>query len=497
MDKPEKFNFETLDQFAWQAICNWPSHSGIEIIREGLDYGALTRYFLWDKVPRAIRAQTAPEAFAFEQALLDRARQEAVVVVPYPKWKSVVKQPFQSLERLASELRLRLSQQSRSEPVLFVPRQHASLRSALTALSHKSNIRLIAPQDCGANPNVERFQIWRSRPADSAFANQLCNGIVRGLKAFDIQLLEIDQRTLQQQLQQQASLIRQSEAELAIARPHAVLTFADNHTPLQEYVAVANRAQIPTIVLQHGLDCEQYCLNEAYAAVIAVWGDARKQRYEKNSQQQPTLRVTGNPQYDSVRLPAQLHSGTDRWLWTTRPHGSNKCYLPSRSPQEGLDILAALLAALEQTETAQLVIKPHPLDYIGLYSEQIKRRELSDRVTVSHQPLSTCLAQADIVVSEDSTAAAEAMMLGRVVVHAHFAATAPVLPLVEYQAALPANNPQILLASLQRAQSLSPATRKTMLNGQHRFVYDYMGRLDGQACQRAIALIEQVIAPTT
>lgn len=482
-----------LDAFTWGAICGWPGRSGIEVVRDGIDYGALSRCFLWDKVPRAIRAQGSPEKFAFEQNLLDQVRQTAASA-PYPQWKQQIKRPFHSLSRLASEASLRFSRATRGEPVLFVPRQHGYLRSTLAALSKRSDIRLVAPFEHGANSPVSRFQLWRSPQADPAFAEQLSLGIVRGLQAFDIELLAADKATLKQQLLQQASWVRQAEAELAIARPQALLTFADNHTPLQEYVAVANRENIPTIVLQHGLDCERYCLNEAYATVIAVWGSARKQRYETESAQQPRIVVTGNPEFDSLRLPAQMHEGKDSWLWATRPHGSNKCYLPSRSPQEGLDILNALLSALEQMPTASLTIKPHPLDYIGLYSAQIKERGLGDRATITSDPLQTCIAQADLVISEDSTAAVEAMFFGRSVIHAHFAPSPPVLPLVQYQAALPANNPETLLASLHLAQSASAAARKTMLNGQQRFVYDYIGCLDGLACQRVTDLIEQVVA---
>ncbi len=487
-----------LDALTWQAICGWPEHSGIEVVREGLDYGALTRYFLWDKVPRAMRHRIDPGGFAFEQRLIDQDQQKAAALLPYPKWKQQIKRPVDSLSRWVSESSLRLSRFTDARPVLFVPRQHGSLRSTLAALAKKSDLRLMGPMAHGENPSVARFQVWRQPSADSDlddldFSEQLYQGIRRGLRAFDIELLLADRQPLQQQLRQQASLVRQIEAELAIARPQAMLVFADNHTPLQEYVAVAKRANIPTLVIQHCLDCERYCLNEAYADVIAVWGKARQQRYRTESVQQPRLEVTGNPEYDGLRLPRQLHQGKDRWLWATRPHGPHKCYLPSRSPQEGLDILDALLTALEQIASAQLTIKPHPLDYVGLYSEQIEQRGLSDRVTVTHRPLQTCLPNTDIVISEDSTAAVEAMFFGRPVVHAHFAPSPPVLPLAPYQAALPAHNAKTLLAALQQTQSMDKTARKTMLNGQQRFVYDYIGQLDGQATQRVTDLIEQII----
>lgn len=484
-----------LDWFVWQAICDWPVHSGIDVSCEGLDYGALTRCFLWDKVPRAVRYRRSPAAFAFEQNLLNQHRQTSSSGNAYPNWKRRLKWPFQMAEQVADGVRFRVRQAADSGSVIFVPRQHLHVRSTLRSLAKDSSLRLVAPLEHGINPGVTLFQTPSVKKPNTAFAKQLYQGIVRGLKAFEIELLLGDQQRLQQQIEQQMTLIRQVEAELAAANPQALLVFADTHTPLQEYVAVANRQGIPTVLLQHGLDCEQFCLNDVQSAVVAVWGSARKKRYEAESQRRPVrIEVTGNPEYDQLRLPTQLCAGGDRWLWATRPHGPHKCLSPSRSPHEGLDILAALLAALKQHKPAQLMIKPHPLDYIDLYATQIEQHGLGDRVTINRDPLLSVLPQADIVISEDSTAALEAMCFGKIVVHAHFAASPPVLPLADYAAALPAYSSESLALALGRARSLTLAEQETMLAGQHRFVNDYGGALDSCACSNVTALILEVVA---
>jgi hypothetical protein len=65
-------SIEELDNFAWQAICDWPTYADIDVMHEGLDNSHLTRYFLWDKVGRAIRKKYFPNNFKFEETLLDR-----------------------------------------------------------------------------------------------------------------------------------------------------------------------------------------------------------------------------------------------------------------------------------------------------------------------------------------------------------------------------------------------------------------------------------------
>ena len=489
---------QTEDWRAWQAICNWPEHSSVEVVRDRLDYGKLTRYFLWDKVPRAIRYQIDPEGFSFEQALLSQNTtliKEAVRSdLPQPfDWEVQVSQPIKRLARIAG---LRLQHWRRS--TVFVPRVHPQLHSTIEALRESanregSNIRLIAPFDPG-NTLLDTFVVPFLERGDEAFAQQLYRGILQGLRAFDIELLAGDRATLEQQLLAQSQLIPQIKAELAAIQPQAVLVFADNHTPSQEYVAIANRQGIPTILLQHGLDCEQHCLSEAYASVLAVWGDARKRRYQAESPQfSARIEVTGNPKFGQICLPNRLHPGGERWLWATRPHAPYKCYSPSRLPREGLDILEALLAAVEQTTSAHLTIKPHPFDYADLYAEKIKAWGLGDRVSLSQKPLRELFSQSDIVISEDSTAALEAMFLGKVLIHAHFTAAPPVLPLVNYVAALPASGAKTLQTSLKVAAQLSTEDRDKMLNGQRKFIQDYAGPLDGKAQQRITALIEQTI----
>lgn len=487
-----------LDRFAWQAICDWPNHSAVEVVRDRLDYGALTRYFLWDKVPRAIRRQANPGAFAFEQALLDQSQHRSqhqrperlakAASPPLSRWEEQVKQPLRRSARIAG-LRLRHVGHS----VVFIPRVHPQLDSTLAALSNSSSLRLVAPFDPG-NTSLKTFQVLPRRLPDVAFAEQLYQGILRGLGTFGIELLTSDRSTLRHQILAQSHLIPQIEAELLTMRPQAVLVFADNHMPSQEYVAIANRQSIPTIMLQHGLDCEQYCLSEAYASAIAVWGEARQQRYQKDAKHPPHLiQVTGNPRYDHFRLPQQLCPSGDQWLWVTRPHRPEKCYLPSRLPQEGLDILRAILAALKQNQSAQLTIKPHPFDYSDLYAQEIEKHQMSDRVTITHSPLPGLLSQANLAIAEDSTAAMEAMFFGKIVIHAHFARSPPVLPLVDYNAALPANSAETLQASLIATKSLTDQKQRDMLQGQHDFIRDYAGALDGKASQRVNALITQTI----
>jgi hypothetical protein len=324
---------------------------------------------------------------------------------------------------------------------------------------------------------------------DRQFGQQLYRGIVAGLRGWGIDLLVADQARLQQQILFQLGYLRVVETDFAQLRPRGIFTHADNHHPLQEYILIARREGIPTVVLQHGLDCEQWYLDEAYASAIALWGPARANRYRRQSRYQPEMVITGNPAYDHLQLPQRFNPQGNYWLWVTRPHAETKCYSPTRSPQEGVKILQALLEALGQFPQARLVIKPHPADSIGLYQAVLQQHPLGDRVTLSQTPVMQLLPQARVVISEDSTAGLEAMFFGKPLIHAHFCESTPALKFVENQAALPGFSPEMLLESLKQVAALTDSEQQTYLAAQIAFLRDQLGPCDGQAGARVTEFV--------
>ncbi len=481
-----------LDQMAWRAICDWPAHTKVAVIREGLDYAELTRYLLWDKVARAIRSQLDPAQFAFEAELLDRPPVPLKPSAPR-NLATRIKQPLRDLYDRSKFAVLQPYAWWRRSPVLYVPCWHPQLQTTVADLGRSAGLVVATPYPYA---HTYRIQIPRKPVAepDQAYAEQLHQGILQGLQALGITLLDRDVALLRSQILTQMQQVQRCAAELAAVRPAAILVFADNHAPNQAYVLLARRAGIPAMMLQHGLDCEQYCLEQAYASVIAVWGAARLKRYQQNSTYQPDrIAVTGHPEYDHLRLPEHLNREGHYWLWVTRPHGSEKCYMPSRSPREGVDILTALLEALQQSPMARLIIKPHPLENLAVYRDRITQAQLGDRVELSSASVAALLPEASVVIAEDSTAGLDAMFSGKVLIHAHFAASPPVMPFVAYGAALPGTSAAMLQAALRQAPQLTSAQAASLLQGQRQFLQDYAGDCNGKSSQRVTALVYDVL----
>jgi UDP-N-acetylglucosamine 2-epimerase len=480
-------SWQELDAFAWKAICSWHLYTDINVIHNSLNFSELTRYFLWDKVPRAIRKQVDPESFSFEQKLLDKSLANNSIFRPPSKLNllELLKRPARSIYGWSRLAQLKAHSRLQSLPILYVPVSLARINSTIESLVKSQSMIVATPypqfHECAGVYQIRTPRMTAGH-VDIKYAQRLHIEILRGLGAQGIQLLDHDASLLQNQIIQQMHHIKQVEFDLAAVKPHAILVYADNHHPLQEYVLVSRREGIPSIMIQHGLDCDQYCYNEAYADRIAVWGESRLERYQKDSVWQPSqIVVTGNPQYDHLRFPKKLNIDGNYWLWATRPHSPEKCYLPSRNPHEAIDILEALLLALQKSPLSRLIIKPHKSDNPEIYQEYLANRNFGEQVMIVSSNIQLLMLEASVVISEDSTVGLEAMIFGKVVIHIHFAKSQPVMPFVKYGAALPAYSAKMLQDSLAQAGCLTKTEQEDIFQKQHNFLCDYVGLLDGHA----------------
>ena len=270
----------------------------------------------------------------------------------------------------------------------------------------------------------------------------------------------------------------------------------DSWLPVNIFSSVAAEENVPVVCIQHGLDCEHWCLDEAFSPYYCVWGHERKKRYEQNSFYQPKeIFVTGNPLLDNFSLPKSLSAGGMGWLLLTRPHTSEKCYEFSRYPNEGVDVLKMVLSEMSNIPGTTLTIKPHPKDNIEPYKSLIYSMALSGRVFISSSLNSSldCIRKSDVVFCEDSTSGAEAMIFGKPIIHVSACKVGPCMPFVEYGAALPGFDADMLNESVMRLSlGLSCEERSRMNKGQVEFLKDYFGELDGKASHRIASIVRSI-----
>ena len=144
----ERLSVEEKDVFAWEAICNWPSFSSIDVVHDGLDFSELTRRFLWDKVGRAIRGKFDPEGLTFEEKLLDSIQASTIktgrkdtIARPIP---DALKSLKDKVDYAYDISRLRVARHVRRKPVLFMPKAYRYLESSAAALIKSHSVIVVA-----------------------------------------------------------------------------------------------------------------------------------------------------------------------------------------------------------------------------------------------------------------------------------------------------------------------------------------------------------------
>jgi len=488
--------YQELDGLAWKAIQEWPEHAGINVWKDGLNYQELSSWFLWDKARTAVIDAGQKETLASET--MESIKPEPINLSPsLEKNKESLSNSLRKYlrrQRDTQEITKETFNRHDSKKLLYVPIVSERLESIVHRLLCEDAYQVVSYH--APRSPIHKLNFLKTGfkyDPDRGFAGYLFDGVCRGFKKFDLIFPEGVRELLEKQLVDLTATVVSVEQEMQCLKPDAVLVHGDNHPPHQIYVMVARKMGLPSIMLQHGLDCERYYLDEAYATAIAVWGAERERRYRQKSSWQPRIRVVGNPQFDSLRLPEAIDGCGSYWLWLTRPHTPEKCYAPSRSPEEGLAILKGLMKALDRHPDARLLIKAHPYDYPAKYLEIVAQSEYADRIKITQRDLQELFSDAAVVITEDSTAGMEAMFWGRPIVHAHFAPSEPTMPFVEYGAALPGFSEHQLMDSIASIHLMNLEDLQQFHDGQIKFLTDFAGPCDGQASDRVVSFIADVL----
>ncbi len=462
-----------LDEKAYDIVCNWYKATGFNPVYNGIDYSLIIRFYLWDKVGRALRLyhdNTSKETITYKKDLFRYSFYHTPIVSNGKFKKSfwnkskIIYSPFIVPDYLENGFK--------------VNRKFKLLTNTNNYLSKKRQIR---------SPKIQEDYWYKD----------LTKALLKSLEELEVHLISEDILLLEKQILGTFKITLLALTELEKYRPHGVFVYSDNHPPFINYVLAAKKLGIPTFTYQHGLDCEHYYLDDCFADFVAVWSENRKNRYVKDSLFQPKkYEIVGSVKHvsRSNRIDEDKNinatDDTKTLLFITRPHHPIKCYSPSRSFLEGTEILKVILQFMELNKDVNLIVKPHPSDLVFNYKDLVNDFGEHDRVTFSKASLSSLIKKARVVITEDSTAGVETMGFNRIVIHTHFANTRPVLPLVQRKCALSGYNIEDLRKSLEKCFYLDDEEIKTMSKNQDCFYSEYIPEFSKE---KLINFVEQNI----
>jgi UDP-N-acetylglucosamine 2-epimerase len=442
-----------LDKRAYDIVCNWYKAIGFNPIYNGVDYSQIIRFYLWDKVGRAIRIENNID---FGEV---KAYKKEYQSFPFYYTPLISKGQFK--KSLLSQKKL-----------IFIP-FHVPHTAKLVGKLKDEKFRILSKE---LTPQITSKEVVKHmEPSlDIEWYNKFSKAVFKGIEKFGVSLIKEDIELLEEQIKGSILITDLAFKEFKKYKPDALYVHSDNHPVYINYVLVAKKLGIPTFTYQHGLDCEHYYLDDCFADYVAVWSENRKKAYQLQSKLKPkAIEVVGNMFLDNV-VSNKKNKDEQTILFITRPHKSIKCYSPSRNHLEGVEILKTILEFMAINNDTKLIIKPHPMDNYLLYEECIFGSGMEARIKITNENLQNIFPKVNLIVTEDSTAGAESMFYKLPCIHAHLAKTEPVLPLVKYGSALPGNTKDKLKESLISSFKLSKKEYEKMKKGQEYFIKDFL-----------------------
>lgn len=233
---------------------------------------------------------------------------------------------------------------------------------------------------------------------------------------------------------------------------------------------------------------------------MALFGDAVKEMFILEGIDPKRILVTGNPKFDKVyyskdsnckqKVCKKWHIPPDKEiiLLLTQYMVEAKIW----SPEQRRKFVLAIVSATAALPNTQLIIKLHPPTESEEDYQEIVRDLTSQPIICKYASLPELLNACDLAITVSSTAALEAMAIGKPVVIVNlFNDTGT--SFYRGSSALFVEREEDILATMQKAL-YDPQTREEMSKPMKKFVYEQAYLQDGQASKRIADLIRSMVA---
>jgi glycosyltransferase involved in cell wall biosynthesis len=291
---------------------------------------------------------------------------------------------------------------------------------------------------------------------------------------------------------------------LSLIRPKVILTSCEYCKMGRAAVAVANKENLPTVALQHGIitprhegyifsKSEEISMNDAVNSrplprYTLLYGPGycdvliNSSTYPRNS-----LIITGQPRYDYLYEVSQsfdkdkfldeMKLGHPLIVWISQPGHSRM------EDMRTIDSFMNLLNIIPM----HLFIKPHPAETdLSVYAPLAQRENviLSKDVDL-YKLLNAC----DLIITKNSTTAMEAAALNKPIIVLNLGGEPDVIDYVKEGIALGVYNENELPIAVKRLLEDDELLRS------HRdsYVKKYLHKIDGKSSQRVARFIEELL----
>ncbi len=182
-------------------------------------------------------------------------------------------------------------------------------------------------------------------------------------------------------------------------------------------LVAANRG-IPSICLQHGVLGGDEAYIPAFASLVGVFGNYERDWYVRMGMPEDRIAITGHPRFDDIFTQPHMSRTEFHQKFDLDP-GKTTIFLATQPNFPSL--WDGLLKILAEKSHLQIVIKPHPLEstksknqeFIKVYEKYAARYPSVKLIPQRDLNINDFLANADVVVTNLSTASIEAMLFDK------------------------------------------------------------------------------------
>lgn len=250
------------------------------------------------------------------------------------------------------------------------------------------------------------------------------------------------------------------------------------------FVLAARARGIPTLCVQDGITADIAGWRWLAADRLAASGVDWPRLLVRHGVAPARITITGQPRYDALCAVRDRLGGEDvRGALALDP--AARYVLFASQPHQTGEYVRQVLDAILQVPEAHVLLRPHPSEPAGKYDAWLGAGRVSLRAA---DDIFALVRASDVVVTEYSTVALEAAILGVPVVTATFGGRPSPVPYAELGLAIPAGGPAELTAAIRAVVAgRAAAVPRDVLE-------ELVGPLDGQSARRVAEAVRAALA---
>lgn len=249
-------------------------------------------------------------------------------------------------------------------------------------------------------------------------------------------------------------------------------------------VSIGKSMNIPTMVIQHGVQSSMWNQDKKFADYIAVWSKGVKNMLLKCGIPKERIFITGNPYFDKFPKLRKRMEQKDKFgkkikilviTFPSSPYNSEKY------------ILTILDGIAKGNIIFNIVIKIHPSESLKYYKQLLSNYKNLGVKVVKRGNIIKYLLNSDIVISSSSTVTLEAFILEKPLICLNTIGKRYAPPLDGKSIPIVKNTDELVTRINNIFRNIEEENTMTCILNNH------IGLLDGKSSVRIISLINELI----